>query len=488
MRVAIGGISHESNTFSSAPTDLAAFRVERGEEIPARWAQTFHEVGGFIEGASRFGYEPVPTLVATALPSGRVTADAFETVTHELILRLTTCPALDGVLLALHGAMVSEEYPDGDGEIVCRVRLALGRDLPIVVTHDHHANVSEHVIRESSALIVYKTNPHLDQRDRGLQAAKIIAGMMRGEVRPVQALSKPPMMLNILHQNTDAEPMNSIMQAARDLEQDPRVLAASVAAGYQYADVFEMGPCAVVVTNGDLELAQRSAQQLSDQLWNVRDQLVVNLPDAAVAVRQAKESQLTPVVLVDMGDNIGGGSPGDGTTVLGELLGQAAEGWVVVIADPEAVQACTRVRIGATISLKVGGKRDRLHGEPVQVAGWVKCLHDGKYREDEPRHGGARYNDQGLTAVLEIPGSRPDVSSMLVLTTKPEAPFSLHQLLSLGIQPRRQQILVVKAAIAYRAAYEPIAGRIIEVDTPGLTAVNPSRFTYRNVRRPLWGL
>jgi microcystin degradation protein MlrC len=140
------------------------------------------------------------------------------------------------------------------------------------------------------------------------------------------------------------------------------------------------------------------------------------------------------------------------------------------------------------VNLRVGGKRDHLHGEPVAVSGRVKAVHDGKYVETEPRHGGQRYRDQGLTAVLQIQDSTPDNAKLLVLTSYREPPMSLHQLLSLGIQPQRQRILVVKAAIAFRAAYEPIAGCIIEVDTPGLTAVNPVRFTYRHVRRPLHGL
>lgn len=479
---------HESNSFSPALTGLEVFSVQRGAEIVSWWREAYHEVGGFIEGAATFGYELSPTLMAQATPSGKVTAEAFETLVGELLGRLENAPALDGLLLALHGAMVSETYPDGDGEIVRRVRETLGKGFPIVVTHDYHANISEQLVNHSTALVIYKTNPHVDQRERGLQAAGILARTMAGDARPVQRLRKPPMLYNIIHHNTSAEPMRSIMQAARETEQQPGVLAASVAAGYQYADVYEMGPSAVVVTDGDVERAQREAQRLSDMLWNARDHLASRLPDSGEAVRMAIVSPQTPVVLVETGDNIGGGSAGDSTVILAELLRQKAEGWVVVIADPEAVEACVHAGVGALVNLPVGGKRDRLHGELVIVNGRVKSLHDGKYVETQPRHGGKRFHDQGLTAVMEIENSTPELSNFLVLTTYREPPMSLHQLLSLGIQPQRQKILVVKAAIAFRAAYEPIAGRIIEVDTPGLTAVNPARFTYRQVRRPLYGL
>lgn len=488
MRVAIGGIMHESNSFSPALTGLEVFSVQREAEIVSWWGDTYHEIGGFIEGVATFGYELFPTLMAQATPSGPVTAGAFETLVGELLDRLKNAPALDGLLLALHGAMVSETYPDGDGEIVRRVRETLGEAFSIVVTHDYHANISEQVVNCSTALVIYKTNPHVDQRERGLQAAGILAGTMAGEVRPVQALCKPPMLYNIIHHNTSAEPMRSIMQAARDIEHQHRVLAASVAAGYQYADVYEMGPSIVVVTDSDADLAQREAQRLSDTLWNARDRLSFRLPDAAEAVEEAMASQDTPVVLVETGDNIGGGSAGDSTFTLAELLRQKADGWIVVLADAEAVEACVRAGVGASLNLRVGGKRDQLHGQPVIVSGRVKSLHDGKYVETEPRHGGQRFRDQGLTAVLEIQNATPELSNFLVLTTYREPPTSLHQLLSLGIQPQRQKILVVKAAIAFRAAYEPIAGRIIEVDTPGLTAVNPARFIYRRVRRPLYSL
>jgi microcystin degradation protein MlrC len=218
-------------------------------------------------------------------------------------------------------------------------------------------------------------------------------------------------------------------------------------------------------------------------LWNVRNQLEIDLPDAAEAVRQAIQSVEHPVVLVEMGDNIGGGSPGDSTFILTELLRQKADGFVVVLYDLEAVTKCIQAGVRGHVDLAVGGKSDNLHGSPVQISGRVRLIHDGYYEETEPRHGGQRHYDQGITAVVELAEH-----NLIVLTSKRQVPFSLHQLLSLGIYPERMKIIVVKAAIAYRAAYEPIAGKIIEVDTPGLTAVNPLHFSYQNVRRPLFPL
>ena len=480
--IAIGGIMHESNTFSNTPTDFAAFSQVHASNILKVWGEAHHEIGGFIQGATEYGYTAYPMFMTSATPAGRVTDDAFDRLTEMLSQHLKAAPKHEGLLLALHGAMVAESYPDGDGEVLRRLRDVFGRDLPIVVTLDQHANVSDQMVAESTALVIYKTTPHIDQRQRGLQAAELMMRILQDGITPTQALVKPPMLLNILYHTTNVPPMEPILTAAKQLEARPDVLAANVALGYPYADVHEAGPAFVVVTDNDPQLAQREADRLSDMLWNVRGQLTLDLPDAARAVEQAIESEQHPVILVEMGDNIGGGSPGDGTFILAELVRQEASGYVVVIYDPEAVQTCLQAGVGSSVSHQVGGKVDTLHGSPVSIQGNVRLIHDGRYEETQPRHGGQRYHDQGLTVVVAVG------DSLVVLTSRRQTPFSLQQLLSLGIDPTAMRMIVVKAAVAYRAAYEPIAGQIIEVDTPGLTAVNPLHFEYHDVRRPLFPL
>lgn len=484
--VAIGGIMHESNTFSDTPTDFEAFHTSVGDEIIDAWADTHHEMGGFIQGAAQNGYTLYPTLMAAATPAGRVTDAAFDRLTEMLLQRLKVSePNPEGLLLALHGAMVVESYPDGDGELLRRLRAVFPAEFPIVVTLDHHANVSEQMVNLSTALVIYKTNPHIDQGHRGLQAAALMHRILSEGIAPTQSLSKPPMLLNILYQNTSAEPMRSILNAAAELESRDDVLVANVAAGYPYADVYEAGPAFVIVTDNTRQLARKEAERLSEMLWNVRGRLTLDLPDAAAAVRQAINAEKHPVILVEMGDNIGGGSPGDSTIILAELLKQDAAEFVVVLWDAESVQTCLRTGIGEEVGLSVGGKTDRRHGKPVPIRGRVRLIHDGHFVETEPRHGGQKYHNQGLTAVVELASPH---RALVVLTSRRQTPFSLHQLLSLGVQPQAMRIIVVKAAIAYRAAYEPIAGEIIEVDTPGLTAVNPQHFTYGYLRRPIFPL
>ncbi len=487
--VAVGRISHESNSFNPARTTLADFdRRTPGLADLERLAEGHDTLAGIVSGAGKYGLELYPTLLAAATPKGPVATEAFEALVEDMVRRMRQAPRLDGVILDLHGAMVSEAYPHADAEIVRRVRDAVGPKLPIVVIHDFHANISEEIVRLCDVLLTYKENPHIDTRERGEQAARIMAALATGRVRPVQALVKPPMIYNIVFQNTRRPPLAPVVEETRRLEQDPRILAASVAGGYQYADVEAMGPSVVVATDGDPDLARREAQRLADMLWETRKQLTLKLPDAAQAVRQAIEAEAGPVVLMDLGDNVGGGSAGDSTFLLAELLKQRARGWVVTIFDPEAVQEAVRRTVNGSFDFAVGGKTDRFHGDPVRVQGRVRSLHDGFYFEPEARHGGQRYFSQGLTAVIAVEESRPEQPSLLVLTSRRTSPNSLHQLISLGIYPERQRILAVKGAIAPRAAYEPIARRIIEVDTPGLTAVNPARFRYTRVRRPLFGL
>jgi microcystin degradation protein MlrC len=484
MRIAVGGIIHESNTFSRVPTDRAAFSVTTGDELARVWRPAHHEMGGFLGGAERHGFEAIPTLMATATPSGAVTAAARDELVAELIARFQAItPRPDGLLLALHGALVAEDEPEGDAGILARVRAALGPGYPIVVTHDYHANICPALVDNATALVVYQTNPHVDQRERGLQAAELMTRIVRGEVRPTMALAQPPMLWTNLRQRTATEPLASVQAAARALEGQPRMLVANTAAGYQYADVACAGCAAVVVTDDDAALARRLADELADRFWQSRHQLTLDLPDPDTAVRRALDDGPWPTVIVETGDNIGGGSPADSTFLLAALLRQKADGAVVTIYDPAAATACAAAGIDGWVDLAVGGKTDDLHGAPVPIRGRVRSLHAGRFEETEVRHGGNRFFNQGLTAVIEVDGPM-----LVVLNSRPTPPTSLHQIISLGIVPERQKILVVKSGSSHRPAYEPVARRTIEADTPGITAADPRRFTYRRIRRPVWPL
>ena len=478
MRLAIAGFMHESNTFNPLLTDRAAFTAQSlttGADLIDEWRDAHHEVGGFIEAASVEEFELVPLLMAWATPAGPVTDDAFEEITGRICESLRQARP-DGLLLALHGAMVAQSHSDADGELLTRLRQAIGSDVPIAATLDLHGNLSQRLVDHCDVAVAYRTCPHVDQRECGRRTANLLVRQLRGEIRPCLALAKPPLLVNIMAHDTSRPPLRPFMEAARELERQPGILAVSLLPGFAYADVPQMGPSVLVVSDGEADRARRAADQLADELWQAREQFAVPLPDAAHAVAAALRADRLPVVLVDTGDNVGGGSAGDSSRLFGELLRQGATDCVVCLYAPEGVHRCVAAGTNNEVSLIVGDP-------PLVLAGRVRLLHDGTYVEQEVRHGGRRVNHMGDTALVELPGR-----NLLALNSLRHPPFSLGQLTCLGIQPRRQRILVVKAAIAYKAAYGPIAGTIIEVDTPGLTAVNPEHFTYRHIRRPLYPL
>ena len=492
--IGVAGISHESNSFNVDKTGIEDFKVRIGENIKERSDRFFASrtsktiSAGYIEGARLFGMDLYPTIVTGATPKGPVTDQAFDAMMKDIISDLTSGPKLQGILLNLHGAMIVESYPSGDEEIVRRVRETFGKAMPIVVTHDFHANITPKMIEYSTVLITFKENPHLDTYERGLQAAEIMSKIVKGEVKPVQSIVKTPMVYNIAFQNTFSKPLLPLVDDSKELEKKPKILAASIAGGYQYGDVPWMGPSIVVVTDNDKELADREAKRLSSLLWDTREDTRIDNPSPKDAVRMAIQHQGRPVILIDMGDNIGGGSTGDSTFLLQELMKQGAQGWAMVIADPAAYKVAEKAGVGNTYDLEVGGKTDALHGKPVRIKGQVRSLNVGRYLETEVRHGGGRYWNMGHTAVIQIEGSTLDEPNLVLLTTERASPNSAHIFTSNGVYVERQKILVVKGAIAPRAAYEPFASTLISVDSPGATAINPTWFKYYNIREGLFGI
>ena len=481
--VVVGGILHESNSFNPDLTVLSDFALRESD-----WESGNTEVAGFLEEGAKAGLRLVRSIYAEAAPKGPVDPAAFEYLTGRLISAIQEAPRCDGVLLALHGAMYAEAYPHADREIVRRVRSAIGADTPFVVTHDFHANIAPDMVGWTDALVTYQQNPHLDTRQRGARAARILARMLQEGIRPRQAIVKPPMMWNIAFQNTYEEPLRSITAASQALEDCLGILAASVSGGYQYNDVEFMGPSVVVVAENDAALAQREAQRLADLMWSRRDSILLQLPDAEQAVREAMQAERGPVALFDAGDNIGGGSTGDETFVLEQLLAQGARGWVVVLYDPAGVAAAKSAGIDGTVEFEAGGHARGAHSRAVGIRGMVRSLHCGRYVEPAVRHGGKRYWDMGHAAVIEVGPPAAEEQNLLIVTERRSSPNSLHELISCGIYPERQKILVAKGTIAPRAAYEPVAARIVLVDTPGVTAMNPARFEFHGVRPGLWGM
>ena len=486
MRIGIGGFLHESNTFLGVPTEYANFKAASytcGPEVIKRWSGGHHELGGFLDGLVEHKVEIVPLIATLAVPSGTVTSAAFEQIVAEMLEELKNSLPLDGLLLGLHGATVSAEFPDADGEMLKRVRALVGPELPIVTTLDLHANVSPQMIELANVTVAYRSNPHLDQRARGCEAAQLLIRTVRGEVHPVQALETPPMLIQISKQHTANGPAKLLYDDLNHVLTWPGILTASITMGFYYADVAEMGAAFFATSDGDPQLARRAARYMAERAWANRHALTGTLPSPAQAVEAALASEKAPIVLMDVGDNVGAGSPGDSTILFAEALKQGGRNAMVVLYDPESVQQCLAKGPGAEVTLRVGGKTDKLHGEPVEVTGVVRTISDGFFIELQVRHGGWGPCNQGTTAVVETAQEHT-----IVLTSRRMAPMSLEQVLSVGVKPERKKILIVKGVVAPRAAYEPVAAEIVLVDTAGVTSDNPRHFQYSHRRTPLFPL
>ena len=484
MRLATLGLSHETNTFARLPATYERFAddgILRGDEIVRVYGNSHATLAGYLEAGQAPGVEVVPLLFTKTNPIGTITSDTFDRIVGEMLELLEQRGPWDGVLLALHGAAVSEQYPDADGEIAARVRALVGPDVPVGLSVDMHANISRKMVDNVTATVVYRTNPHLDPRPRARECAEIIIRAVRGEIRPVQALEMPPLVINIVKQFTGEEPMRSLVADVEDVLQRPGMLTASVAEGYPYADVAEMGMSFLAVHDGDASAASEAARWLADRAWQQRAEFVGNTPSAEQALRMAVSAARGPVVLMDVGDNIGGGSPADSTVLLAEAKRLGVRRYLQTLFDPEAVAACVSAGVGSTVTLPVGAKTDSMHGRPVQVTGRVRVISDGRFEEPTPTHGGFRHFDGGTTVVLDTSDDHT-----LVLTSRLVGNTSIQQMYSTGVRPETYQVVVAKGVVSPRPAYEPIASEIVLVNTPGVTSSDLSQFDYHRRRRPLY--
>lgn len=482
MRVGIITLQHESNTFVAAPTTLEDFQrgvLATGEGIADHFESAHHEVGGFIEGLREAELDVVPIFAARATPSGTITTEAYRSLLEMMLRALDGAGRLDGLLVAPHGAGVCETEPDMDGHWLATLRERLGRGLPMICTLDLHANVSRRMIDSCDATIAYRTNPHLDQRARGLEAAALMARTLRGEIRPTQAATFPNVAINIATQETDAPPCNALLAKADAERARPGVLSNSAVFGFPYADVPEMGSSFITVTDNDAALAQRSADALADWLIVHRHDYVHRLSGVDDAVEQAIHLD-GPVCLLDVGDNVGGGSPADGTLIAHALHARRVRSFVCLY-DPASVQRAAGAGAGAPIELEMGGKTDHLHGKPLRASVTVASLHEGKFTESQPRHGGKTGYDMGQTAIVETTNSLT-----VQLTSRRTPPFSLNQLLSCGIQPETFHVIVAKGVNAPIAAYRPVCRHILRVNTPGVTTADMTLLPHRHRRRPMF--
>ena len=477
-RVIIGMMSHETNTFSTVKTTLSDFRPMYGQEIVETLKGTRSGIGGYIDVFDREGVEYIPTIAAGATPAGELRNEDFWKIVNYIKDTINQAGKIDGVLLALHGAMVAEGVPEAEGTLLREVK-EIVEDTPVIVTLDLHGLISGSLIDNCDAVFGYDTNPHIDMYERGVEAAEALVKTMKGEIKPTVAHRKLPMLPPTINQRTAEGPMVKLLETARQMETQPGVLNVCLFPAFPYADVQRAGSAVVAVTDNDPELAQELADILGEEMWSLRNEFLKPLTPIAEAVSTAINAPEGPVVLADVADNPGGGAPGDGTEILRELLRQdATNTGFACIKDPEAVQKAIEIGVKNTFTMKIGAKTDGFHGEPLEVTGTVRTITDGRFIHKAMAVGVPA--DVGRTAVIDVNGIE------IILTERSHAPNDPEIYRRNGIEPTDKKILVLKSRGHFRAAYEPFSKQIIEVDAPGLTTPNLEWFTYHNIPRPIW--
>ena len=465
LRVGLAGLWHETNTYSARKTtitDFEAFELAEGAAVIELNRGTGSVIGGFCDAN---GFDFVPILSAGAWPSGVISREAIDDIFERVDRNLAGVGQLDGMLVNLHGAMVAESCVDVDSAFLDLLRRRIGK-VPLAAVVDLHANLAPDIVARCDVLISYDTYPHIDMQDRGREAAALLAECISGRSLHTH-IAKIPIIACPLAQATEADPMHGLQERAFARAREAALDRACIVGGFAYSDVERAGMSVLVVADdAHLDAAHRV---VSDTARDVRDhasEFRVTRPGAHEAVRSAIDAKATPVVLADVGDNIGGGSPGDGTALVSELLRQHAHGAVVLLSDAEVARLAATSGIGSQITARVGGKTDRMHGLPVEISGRVLNVTDGSYTSSGTWMTGRRFS-MGTTVVIGLDGVT------LVVMERPTPPFHAEQLLSVGIEPKSARIIALKGAIAWRAAYGDIARTVIEVDTPGICPVDP---------------
>lgn len=479
---------HETNTFSRVPTDMAMIRrrdFHLENEIPEAFRGTRSAFGATFEAADKFGWGLVHPVSANPNPSGIVSDDAFEQITGMILGAVDNKGPIDGVLLHLHGAMVSQTHEDAEGEFLARLRSRLGPDVPVVVTLDLHANVTRRMAENANALIAYRTYPHIDQYERAWQGAELLERAMTGEIRPSTVIARRPMLYGLDHGRTQRGPMAELIARGEALENVGEALVVSICAGFSRANIRDVGPSVTVTVDGNTERGQTIAEEFMDHAWQTRNFTTVKLLSVAEAVTLARQGKPgdKPLVVADYTDNPGGGGYGDATGFLKGLVEARVESVAFhAICDPEAVQDGMRAGVSAKTTLTLGGKIDpSMGGGPLALFGEVVCLTNGRFIAYGPMGGGIERN-YGPSMVFRVGGI-----DIIVITNNGQA-VDLAQFTSLGVDPARYRAVAVKSMQHFRAAFEPIAREVILVDTGALCSeiYTPELFT--KVRRPIWPL
>jgi len=491
MKIVIAQMKHETNTYSPVPTPLARFAVGGGEPPEGDEARAFYKgtgsaIGAFIDLAESAGAQIVIPVAGNAWPSGLVEDAAYEHMASRICAAVAQ--GCDAVLLDLHGAMVTQTYEDGEGELLRRLR-EVNPSVPIGVALDMHTNFYPAIAQHATAVAGYQTYPHVDMYETGQRAGRAILALLNGQAKPAMAWGNRPMLPHVMRQGSDDSPNRELQARCKQMEREG-ALCASVFVGFPNADIHNAGLSAVVVTNGDAALARRWCDELLDMAWELRKAFVYEIEPLALSMKRAQaladagKPGAGPVVLLDHSDNCASGGTMDTMTVLGGMLDAGLQDAAAfAIFDPQAVQLMIAAGVGAQITLSLGGKLDMpaigLQGQPRTVSGRVKLVCDGRYRNFGPMARGEA-NDMGPTAVLDTGGVE------IVVISNHVEPHDLAAFVAVGIDPARKRFLMLKSRVHWRAGLRPLAQAVVECAGTGVCTSDYAMLDFKRVRRPIY--
>ena len=484
MKIGIGGIYHETHTFPREKTSFGDFErsMFRFTEIIDNFKKTSTSIGGYLDYSLRKKIDIFPTFYSAATPSGMVAKQAFKKLLSMFNATLSGIDDIDGFLLAQHGAMCVEGYNDAEAHLIKMIRKTIGRK-PLVVTTDYHANISDEMVASCDCIVGYDTYPHIDIFERGYDAFGIVDEMVSKKTIAKNAFISLPLLGVPQVITTESGIMKDAIDMANEYEKYKYIKNITIAGGFVYSDVKSAGVSIIVsFEDGTQEdKATNIAADIGRYIWNSREKMSVNNTNVKDAVRQAKNSYDFPVILVDVADNIGAGTPGDGTVLLEELLKNKMTGSIVCICDKDAVEKCIKTGIANNINLIVGGKSKDFYGKPVELKGYIKLISDGEFINTGKNMTGLK-TKMGKSVLLLSDGIK------ILLTEFPTPPNDPNMLLSMGIELKEEKFLVVKGAIAWKTGIDIKPAKVIYVDTPGPTSSNLNNFHYENIRRPIYPL
>lgn len=486
-RIAIASMMQETNTFSPIPTTMEVFEtyyILRGDQLFDGYGPARVEVPGVLGVLQETGHEPVPLLAAYAAAAGPIKRETFDALVGEMEERLSAAGPVDGLILALHGALVVEDEPDGDGEIIERMRARLADHVPIGVSLDLHGHITPKKLQPNTFLIGYQEYPHVDMYETGQRTAVLMRDTLAGIRRPVMALVKRPMVVPAVCGRTTDGALAPVAQEARRAERTGEVLHASIFPVQPWIDVPDLGFAALVCADGDQATADRVATRLADMAWERRREFDLGLLPLEETIRIGLASSGMTLV-GDTGDAPTGGSAADATAVLSGLLAHGAKESerlsLLTMCDPAGAQAAQAAGVGATVTLSVGHGFSKADGDPTVVTGTVASISDGTYLMRDAGANGMTIH-MGPTAVLAIGGIR------LLLRSHPSTEWDTAMYRSQGLEPATAALVFVKSPSHFRVSFGPLASRILLADTPGPTRADIRKLDYRCVTRPLYPL